>query len=165
MPAIEPDVRGTTTIREQLEKHRHIAACASCHRQIDPPGFALENFDVIGGWRERYRALENGDPANKSFKDNRPVRYKLGPPVDASGKAPNGQAFDDIHGFRQIMLAQKEQLARNVAQRLLVYATGAGIQFADRLVVEEILQRSREADFGLRTLIHEVVQSEPFRSK
>ena len=165
VPAIEPDLRGTTTIREQLDKHRNIAACASCHRQIDPPGFALENFDVIGGWRERYRSLENGAPANRTFKNNRPVRYKLGPVVDASGKAPDGKEFDDIREFRKILLAQKEQLARNVARRLLVYATGAGIQFADRPVVEEILERSRESDYGLRTLIHEVVQSATFQSK
>ena len=165
VPAIEPDLRGTTTIREQLDKHRNIAACASCHRQIDPPGFALENFDVIGGWRLRYRSLENGDPANKTFKNNRPVRYKLGPPVDASGMAPGGEAFDDIHGFRKILLAQQEQLARNVARRMLVYATGAGIQFADRPVLEALLERSRESNYGLRTVIHEVVQSKTFQSK
>lgn len=165
VPAIEPDLRGTTTIRDQLDKHRNVAACASCHRQIDPPGFALENFDVIGGWRERYRSLENGDPANETLKDNRPVRYKLGLPVDASGVAPSGEAFQDIHEFRAILLAQKEQLARNVVGRLLVYATGAGIQFSDRPVIEEILERSRDSDYGLRTLIHAVVQSATFQSK
>ncbi len=59
--AIEPDIRGATTIREQLAKHRTVESCASCHRQIDPPGFALESFDVIGGWREHYRPLANRD--------------------------------------------------------------------------------------------------------
>ncbi len=58
--ALEPDIRGATTIREQLAKHRQIATCASCHRSIDPPGFALESFDVIGGWRENYRTIGNG---------------------------------------------------------------------------------------------------------
>ena len=165
VPAIEPDLRGTTTIREQLDQHRNIAACASCHRQIDPPGFALENFDVIGGWRERYRVLENGDPAQATFKNDRPVRYQLGPPVDASGQAPTGETFDNIRDFRTILLSQKEQLARNIAQRLLVYATGAEIPFADRAAVEEIMQRSRESEYGLRTLIHEVVQSATFQSQ
>lgn len=165
VPAIEPDLRGATTIREQLDKHPNVAGCASCHRMIDPPGFALENFDVIGGWRERYRSLGNGDAAGKTFKDNRPVRYKLGPTVDASGQAPDGTEFRDINGFRRILLARKEQLARNVARRLLVYSTGAGIQFADRSVVEDILARCRESDYGVRTMIHEVVRSPTFQSK
>lgn len=165
VPAIEPDLRGATTIREQLDRHRNISACASCHRMIDPPGFALENFDVIGGWRDRYRSLEHGDVAGKTFKNNRPVRYKLGPPVDSSGKAPDGNAFRDINGFRKILLTKKEQLARNVARRLLVYSTGSGIQFADQSIIEEILARSQESDYGLRTLIHEVVQSAAFQSK
>lgn len=165
VPAIEPDLRGTTTIREQLDKHRSIDACASCHREIDPPGFALENFDVIGGWRDRYRSLEMGAPAQKTFKDNRPVRYKLGLPVDASGQAPDGASFNDIHDFRRILLAQKEQLARNMVQRLLVYATGAEIQFADRPVVEKILDQCRQSDYGIRSLIHEVVRSEIFQRK
>lgn len=165
VPAIEPDLRGTTTIREQLDKHRNVAACASCHQRIDPPGFALENFDVIGGWRERYRSLGTGDPSGKTFKNDRPVRYKLGPAVDASGQAPNGKSFDDVQGFRSILLAQKEQLARNMARRLLVYATGAEMQFADRQVIKEILERSRSSQYGIRTLIHEIVQSKTFQSK
>ena len=165
VPAIEPDLRGATTIREQLDKHRNIAACASCHRMIDPPGFALENFDVIGGWRERYRSLGNGDPVGRTFKDDRPVRYTLGPEIDSSGTAPDGTAFRDINDFRRILLAQKEQLARNMVRRLLVYSTGAGIQFADRAVVEDILARCRESGYGLRTMIHEVVQSDVFQSK
>ena len=77
VPAIEPDIRGATTIKEQLSRHRDIASCASCHRKIDPPGFALENFDVIGGWRDNYRALVEPRPG---------ARAKLsdGPPVDTA---------------------------------------------------------------------------------
>ena len=65
VPAIEPDIRGATTIREQLAKHRTIASCASCHAKIDPPGFALESFDVIGGWREHYRTTGNGEAGDR----------------------------------------------------------------------------------------------------
>src|SRR5207253_5813133 len=61
VPALEPDVRGATTIREQLAKHRQAASCAACHSRIDPPGFALESFDVIGGWRDYYRTTGRGD--------------------------------------------------------------------------------------------------------
>src|SRR6266403_5037373 len=80
VPSIEPDIRGATTIREQLAKHRQIASCASCHNKIDPPGFALENFDVIGGWREQYRTIGKGDPV---VVDGKRMRYKKGPAVDA----------------------------------------------------------------------------------
>lgn len=165
IPAVEPDLRGTTTIREQLAKHRNDAACAVCHRRIDPPGFALECFDVIGGWRDRYRSLGEGEQASVTIKGGRPVRYRLGRPVDSSGVAPNGQRFDGIEEFRRILLNERTQLARNVVQRLLIYATGAGIQFADRPVVEKILERTKDREFGLRSMIHEVVQSETFQQK
>src|SRR3954469_9752063 len=88
--AVEPDVRGATTIREQLDKHRADATCASCHAKIDPPGFALEEFDVIGGFRTRYRSLGTGDPAVRGNID--PfigLGFKLGPKVDPSGVLPD----------------------------------------------------------------------------
>jgi hypothetical protein len=165
LPAIEPDLRGITTIREQLAKHREDASCASCHQTIDPPGFALESFDCIGGWRERYRSLGEGIETDRTFKNNRPVKYKLGPPVDSSGQAPNGEAFDDIHEFRQILLKQRDQLARNLIERLMIYATGGGIQFADRPEIERILKDTEESDYGLRSIVHEIVQSKTFQSK
>ena len=90
IPAIEPDVHGARTIREQLDKHRADAACASCHAKMDPPGFALESFDVIGGLRTRYRSIGEGEPAPRGAID--PfigISFKLGPPVDASGMLPD----------------------------------------------------------------------------
>lgn len=162
--SIEPDVRGTTTIREQLDKHRSIESCAGCHRKIDPPGFALESFDVMGGWRDRYRSLDLGQPANRIVRD-KPVRYKLGLPVDASGQSVGGEPFGDIHDFRKLLLRDKEQLARNLAERLLVYATGAGVSFADRAAIERILAGSVGKNYGTRSLAHAVVQSDVFRRK
>ena len=82
--ALEPDTRGATTIRQQLAKHRQIASCASCHVKIDPPGFALESFDVIGGWRENYRSTGNGEPV---FVEGRKMPYLDGKPVDPSDNA------------------------------------------------------------------------------
>lgn len=165
IPAVEPDLRGTTTIREQLARHRSDALCATCHRRIDPPGFALESYDVIGGWRDRYRSLGEGDEAPAMIRPGRPVRYRLGPAVDPSGVAPNGQEFADIRGFRKVLRQERTQLARNLVQRLLIYGTGAGIQFSDRPMVEQILQKTQEQSYGLRSLIHEVVRSETFRRK
>jgi len=163
--AVEPDLRGTTTIREQLTRHRDVESCAVCHRKLDPPGFALESFDVIGGWRERYRSLEVGDQPQRTIRDGRPVRYKLGLPVDSSGAAPTGEAFEDIHQFQAILLSRREILGRNMAERLLTYATGAGVGFGDRDVVSNILQETKETGYGLRSLIHAVVQSETFQNK
>ena len=164
IPAVEPDLRGTTTIREQLATHRADESCAVCHRRIDPPGFALESFDAIGGWRDRYRSLGQGERTGRTFGNDRPVKYRLGLPVDPSGTLA-GRDFADIDGFRALLLEDERQLARSLAGKLLVYATGAGVGFADRETVEGVLDRSASSGYGLRTLIHEVVQSEPFRTK
>jgi hypothetical protein len=165
VPAVEPDVRGATTIREQLNKHRNDAICASCHAKIDPPGFALESFDVIGGWRDRYRSVENGDPAPRGSID--PfigISFKLGPKVDPSGIMPDEQAFKDIFGFQSLLAANANHLAKNLVQQLAVYSTGRPIAFSDRDQITAIVERAQKTG-GIRTLLHELVQSELFRTK
>lgn len=162
--AIEPDTRGTITIRQLLAKHSRNESCASCHQAIDPPGFALENFDVMGAWQERYRSFEHGEETDLKVA-NRRVRYRLGLPVDASGVTEQGQAFEDIEEFRQSLVAREEQIARNLIQRLLTFATGAGVTFADRVVVEDILRQTQSTNHGLRSIIRSIVLSETFRSK
>src|SRR5262249_8448983 len=104
--AVEPDIRGATTIRAQLAKHRERPECASWHARIDPPGFALESFDVIGGWRDYYRSVGKGEPA---VVDGRTMRYKRGPDVDASDVLPGGEKFKDIDAFKQLLLKDKDQ--------------------------------------------------------
>jgi hypothetical protein len=164
-PAIEPDIRGATTIREQLDKHRHTSACATCHRHIDPPGFALESFDPIGNWRDFYRvtARSKAGPIDLPYGFGRPV-YR-GPDVELGGQTVSGQQFETIDDFKRILLEDKKQIARSLTRKLLVYATGAEIQFADREVVEQIVDKLPEADFGFRSLIHQVVQSRIFRMR
>lgn len=165
IPAIEPDIRGATTIRQQLDKHRNTAACASCHRHIDPPGFALETFDVIGGWRDFYRGSRT---TRAGFVDlaHYPGRKILrGLDVEKGGETPDGRTFNDIDDYKQLLLADKDQLARNLAQKLLLYATGADIQFADREVVEDLVAKSRAKNYAFRSLVHDVVQSRIFLSK
>lgn len=161
-PAIDPDVRGTTTIREQLAKHRNIAACAACHNHIDPPGFALESFDAIGGWRGFYR----GSGKLRTELPNYPGRVvSRGPDVESHGQTADGRAFRDIDGYRKILLADKDQLARNLAVKLIVYATGADIQFADREVIEQLVADSSKSNYGFRSLVHAVTQSRLFLYK
>ena len=158
--AIEPDIRGATTIREQLAKHRDVEACAGCHKKIDPPGFALESFDVIGGWREHYRSL-----TNNGERDSQGRRVRPGPPVDPSDVLTDGRRFQNIDEFKQLLLTDKDQLARNLAEKLLAYATGAEPTPLDRPQIESIIQRTRENKNGFRSLIHEIVQSSLFQTK
>ncbi|QDU96038.1 DUF1592 domain-containing protein [Lignipirellula cremea] len=160
--AIEPDIRGAVTIREQLSKHRDIAACASCHVKIDPPGFALENFDVIGGWRDRYRSIGQGD---RVIIDGRRQRYLHGPAVDAADVLADGRKFKDIDEFKQLLLEDKDQLARALAEKLLTYATGSVSTTSDRAELDAIVDRVRDKNYGFRSLIHEIVQSDVFQSK
>jgi hypothetical protein len=164
--AIEPDIRGATTIRQQLDKHKALAECASCHKHIDPPGFALESFDVIGGWREFYRLsdhkLAKGHVPVPNYPEHQVWR---GPDVEIGGTTPQGREFKNIDDYKSLLLEDKEQLARNLARQLLVFATGADVQFADREVVQSIAARTRERNYGLRSLVHEVVQSPTFLTK
>jgi hypothetical protein len=162
VPAIEPDIRGATTIREQLAKHRQIASCASCHAKIDPPGFALESFDVIGGWRDNYRTTGNGKPVTV---DGRRMPYQEGKIVDPSDVMPDGSKFKNIDEFKQLLLKDKDQLARALAVKLLTYATGATPEATDRAEIEAIVKKDRDKNFGLRTLVHEIVQSKAFQTK
>jgi hypothetical protein len=163
--AVDPDLRGTTTIREQLDKHRNNAACASCHVKMDPPGFAMESFDVIGRWRDRYRSKEVGDPVNaKVGEGHYEVKYRLGMPVDCTGQTVDGTAFRDIEEFKRILLKDERQIARNFVQRLAVYATGGEVGFADRKAIETILDKSGQG-YPIRSLIEELVVSELFLTK
>jgi hypothetical protein len=164
-PAVEPDTRGATTIRQQLDQHRAVKSCASCHNKIDPPGFALESFDVFGGWRSHYRSTESGTPATGLGKNGIEFAFKLAQPVDPSGQLPSGAAFHDIHDYKRLLLQDDRQLARNLTQQLIAYATGAPVRFGDRAEVERILDAAKPSQYGVRTLLEQVIQSKLFREK
>ncbi|MCF3649705.1 DUF1592 domain-containing protein [Synoicihabitans lomoniglobus] len=166
VPAVEPDIRGAVTIRQQLEKHRADASCASCHARMDPPGFALESFDVMGGWRDRYRAIDEQVEAIEGLGMNgQKFAYHFGLPVDSAGELPDGSPFADVTDFKALLLQHEETIARNLARQLTIYATGAPVLFSDRPSIESILQRAAAHDYGMRTLVHEIVQSDLFQSK
>ena len=161
---IEPDIRGATTIREQLAKHRSTPACMSCHTIIDPPGFALETFDVMGGWRDFYRMPKSTGAifTLPRFNDRRVHR---GPAVESGYTMPDGRAFADITAYKALLLDDKERIVSALAANLLTYATGAPVQFADRDDLAAIVANVRAKNFGLRSLIHAVVESRPFLNK
>jgi hypothetical protein len=166
VPAVEPDIRGATTIREQLNKHRADESCAMCHRKIDPPGFALESFDVMGGWRDRYRAESKLVPPEIGFgKNGWPFQFHYAQKVDPSGQLPDGRSFKDVRDFKKLLLADERGIARNLARQLSVYATGAPVRFSDRAKIDRIVDATKGSEYGVRSIIDELIQSDLFRSK
>ena len=152
VPAIEPDIRGATTVREMLDKHTNDEACASCHKKIDPPGFALENFDAAGRWRDRYIQIVGR-------------KVTKGPSVDPSYAMADGRSFDGFDSFRKLIAKQPESLARNFAEEFLTYATGETIQFADRETIDQIVGATKKSQYGLRSIIHHAIVSDIFMQK
>lgn len=163
--SIEPDTRGATTVREQLAKHRNSETCAGCHVNIDPPGFALESFDVIGGYRERYRSQDKGDQTTVKNSRNKRQYVKLGPAVDATGEIADGRTFTGIQDFKKLLLEKPDQVITALTEKVVIYSTGAGISFSDRSAVEEIVAKTKRQGGGMRTLVHEIVESALFQSK
>jgi hypothetical protein len=155
VPAIEPDIRGANSIREMLAKHKENGDCAACHRKIDPPGFALENFDPSGRWRTHY--------GNAKKKKNKKQLDKL--LVDAGFEMPDGTNFKNLKQFKNIVLKDKHKLAANVAEKLITYGTGATVQYADRADIENCVSKTAKNGYGFKSLLKEVISSELFLSK
>ncbi|HBE70379.1 MAG TPA: filamin [Planctomycetaceae bacterium] len=132
------------SLREQLEQHRADPACAGCHKLMDPLGFALENFDAIG----RYREMENGQP------------------IDARGELPDGTSVMGAQQLRAVLVAQhKEQFVECLATKMLTYALGRGLEYYDKCAVDKILATLKQDDYRFSTLIFEIVSSDPFQKK
>ncbi len=171
-PAITPDTRGAVTVREQLALHRNVQSCNACHRKIDPLGFALESYDPAGSFRDFYRTTgEAGKPIKakvyRTLREDRmwPVKYQQGRDVEIGGQFPDGETFSDITEFKRLLVKQKETVARNVVRQLLTYAIGRELDFADSQAVEEIMKTVEPSDYGMRSIIHSVTQSQPFQTK
>jgi hypothetical protein len=162
VPAVEPDIRGATTIRDLLAKHTSSKSCAACHARFDPIGFALENFDVMGAWRDRYRGMEKGEKVTGFDPAGHPYTYFVGPAVDASGKLPGGGSFRDIHDVKHQLAANPRQLAKNLLEHLVLHATGTPVGFADRAEVETMLDACAAKGYRVRELMQALVASSLF---
>jgi len=150
VPAIEPDVSGTTTIRERLAKHSIDRACAECHRKIDPLGFSLESFDPVGRWRSTY-------PKPKTA---------AAPKIDTSGEFASGETYKDFAGFRDILHQKREeQFTRHLIRQLLAYSTGRLMEPADEFAIDRIHEKVKQQGLGLRSLVLECMTSDLFRSR
>jgi len=157
---VEPDTRGTTTIREQLAAHRDSPVCAGCHKTIDPPGWALETFDPIGGFRDHYRAVGVFNEALQY------TPYRMGLPVDPSGITSEGSSFGGFTDYQQVLLdTEMDAISYNFADQLITFSTGAEVEFSDRDAVNDILSSTKDQNYPLRTMIHEVVASDLFRRR
>lgn len=149
VPAVEPDIRGATTIREQLQLHLSHDDCRGCHAKMDPPGYALENFDAAGRWRENYEIVVKG-------------RSKSGAVIDPSGKFLDGREFSSFQEFRDQLGDKPLPIAQNFAEKLIIYATGAPLSFSDRRELKAVLELAEEDHFGIRSLLKHVVTSSLF---
>lgn len=147
-PDVEPlptDTREATTIRERLVLHRKDEACFSCHAKIDPMGFAFENFDVVGRWRDKYKGARE--------------------PIDTSATMTNGEKIADIVEFKQMLKRRQSQIVRCLTEKMLTYATGRKLEAPDRGEIDRIITELRKGDDRLRDLMHLVVKSEIFLRK
>ena len=144
IPALAVDTRGTRTLRQQLSAHTKSSRCATCHRHIDPLGFALENFDAIGGWREKY---ENNAR------------------VDTSGRLPSGQKFRNIGEFKRALLARKDSFTQGLVSKFLTYATGRKMLGTDRSEIKKIAGQLKRKGYGLRDLVLHTTASKIFLTR
>jgi hypothetical protein len=134
----------TGTLRQRLEQHRADPGCAACHQLMDPIGFALEHFDAVG----RYRVSDDGQP------------------IDASGELPSGDHFSGLDELRALLLAKRrDDVARCLVEKMLVYALGRGLEYYDQCAVNNIRQALEQDDYRFSRLVLGVVQSEPFQKR
>jgi hypothetical protein len=162
VPAVEPDIRGAKTIRELLAMHTQNTSCAACHAKFDPVGLALENFDVLGGWRTRYRGLEEGESVKGIDRAGHDYAYTLSAAVDAGGKILDGPSFESIRDLKAILAANPRQLGRNLLHQFVIYSTGTPVRFSDRQEIEAILEACAEGGYGVRDLLLALIQSKIF---
>ena len=131
------------TLRQLMEEHRKNPACAVCHQKMDPIGFGMENFDPIGRWREKEGKF----------------------PVDSSGTLPSGESFKGPAQLKRILLTQKPEIARAIAEKLLTYALGRGVDFKDKCALDETVKDAAPSGYRLDALVTAVALSDPFLKK
>lgn len=160
--AVEPDIRGAKTIRELLALHTKSEGCAGCHARFDPVGLALENFDIFGGWRTRYRGIDQGERVAGIDRAGHDFAYTLAEAVDAAGQLRDGRRFQNIRELKALLADNPRQLARNLLYQFTLYATGTPVRFADREEIEAMLDCCAPKGYRVRDLLHALVKSKIF---
>jgi hypothetical protein len=142
-PLKDNTVLSTLSVRERLTQHRANDACASCHESIDPIGFALENFDALGRWRD----------------------FEAGLAVDASGGFLDGSEFVGVTGLEQALVERPELFVRTLTEKLMTYALGRGVEYYDAPAIRKIVAGARDNNYRFSQLILGIVQSTPFQMR
>jgi hypothetical protein len=143
VPELDTQKKLTGTLRQRMEQHRENPSCASCHAQMDALGFALENFDAVGAWRVKDGADE----------------------IDPSGTLPDGKAFKGVADLKGVLREKKELFVRNLAEKMLTYALGRGLEYFDARAVRQISAEAARNDYRFAALVTAVVKSDPFRMR
>jgi hypothetical protein len=143
VPELEQGEKLTGSLRQRMEQHRANPSCANCHARMDPLGFAFENFDAIGRFREK----------DGEF------------PIDPSGELPSGEKFSGSNELKEILKTRQNLFARCIAEKMLTYALGRGLEYYDRPTIERITTALSQNGYRYSTLIVETVKSEPFRMR
>ncbi|MEM7015029.1 MAG: DUF1585 domain-containing protein, partial [Verrucomicrobiota bacterium] len=146
LAALDIDTSKATTVRETLKAHTELETCAKCHRDIDPLGLALENYDAIGGWRTNYAS----DAKNT---------------IDARSQLPDGTALEGVGSIKKHLLDNREIFTRCLLTKLLEYGAGRKLSVGDRLVVDALVENEPEDGYLFQDLIQAAVTSEVFRAK
>jgi hypothetical protein len=147
VPSLEKQDQKTIanlTLRQRTELHRTEAVCANCHKILDPLGFGLENFDAIGRWRD---------------KDD------TGGAIDAAGELPGGERFSSPRELKAIIAARKDDLARNLTEKLMAYALCRQLDGYDRIVIDKLMKHIAADGYRMQTLITEIITSYPFTNR
>ena len=141
VPVLEDNTTSATlSVRERLAEHRTNPVCASCHDRIDPVGFALENFDAVGRWRN----------------------VEAGKPIDATGGLPNGSKFVGVSGLEQELLNRPKRFVTTMVEKLLTFALGRGVEYHDAPAIRKVVREARAEDFRFSSLIVGIATSRPF---
>jgi hypothetical protein len=143
VPEITEEKQLTGSLRQVMEQHRENPLCASCHQRMDPIGFAFENYDAIGAWRDK----------DGKF------------PIDPAGVLPDGKAFNGPAELKEILRGKKELFARALSEKLLTYALGRGLEYYDKCAVDKIVAALDKNEYRFSTLMAEVIKSEPFQMR
>ena len=160
----EPDIRGTTTIREAILKHQELESCSRCHSKIDPLGFALEYYDPVGRKRNEYRHVKEIDVKDGETAFQKKIKFTK-VPIEAAMKLPNGREVRDLPSLKVALMADKERILKGIIGKLISYAHGREITLADRPHIDEVYTSVAQNDFSLRATIHAIVAHPAFGKK
>lgn len=149
----EPDIRGTTTVREIIEKHQSSENCYRCHAKIDPLGLALENYDVMGKYRKEYKNVEVVNKEKVKFTKAE---------IDANAVLPNGAKVNDLKSLKAGLLQDKEKIIKGIISKLISYGTGRESSFNDRVYIDDVYKNISSQNFSLKSAIVEIVSHENF---